>query len=182
MPGGRCLVLNASYEFLHVTNSWWDSLRLLRREKVVALANYPTPARSERDQIRVPAVAILKNYVATPRKNNAFNAATLRTVLVRDKFQCQYCGIKLGLKSGTKDHVMPKSRGGPDTLTNVVAACKDCNNKKADRTPAEAGMKLLTQPRALTEEEKLELLVKVHKAPERNLWRQTLTDLKVRLF
>lgn len=182
MPGGRCLVLNASYEFLHVTNDWWDSLRLLRRDKVVALANYPSPARSENGQIRVPAVAILKNYVSTPRKSNAFNSATLRTVLVRDKFMCQYCEVKLGMKSGTKDHVLPRSRGGPDTLTNVVAACKACNNKKADRTPAEAGMKLLNQPRALTEEEKLELLVKVHKAPERNLWRRTLDDLKVKLF
>jgi 5-methylcytosine-specific restriction endonuclease McrA len=113
---------------------------------VVALANYPTPARSERDLIRVPAVAILKNYVSTPRKNNSFNAPNLRTVLVRDKFQCQYCACKLGLKSGTKDHVMPTSRGGTDTLNNVVAACKACNNKKADRTPSEAGMKLLSQP------------------------------------
>lgn len=182
MPGGRCLVLNASYEFLHVTNSWWDSVRLLRRDKVVALANYPTPARSEKAQIRIPAVAILRNYVSTPRKNNSFNAATLRTVLVRDKFQCQYCACKLGLKSGTKDHVLPTSRGGLDVLTNVVAACKGCNNRKADRTPGEAGMKLLSQPRALTEDEKMELLVKVHKAPERNLWRQCLSELKVKLF
>ena len=182
MPGGRCLVLNASYEYLHVTDSWWDSLRLLRRDKVVALANYPGPARSEKGFIRIPAVAILKQYVQTPRKTNAFNTATLRTVLIRDKFSCRYCAVKLGLKSGTKDHVMPRSRGGPDTLLNVVAACKSCNNKKADRTPSEAGMTLLSQPRALTEEEKLELLVKVHKAPERNLWRQTLDSLGVRLF
>lgn len=182
MSGGRCLVLNASYEFLHVTNSWWDSLRLLRRDKVVALASYPTLMRSERAQLRIPAVAILKSYVATPHKTNVFNAPTLRTILVRDKFQCQYCACKLGMKSGTKDHVQPRSRGGPDTLANVVSACKSCNNKKADRTPAEAGMKLLSQPRALTEEEKLELLVKVHKAPERNLWRQCLNDLKVKLF
>lgn len=182
MPGGRCLVLNASYEFLHVTDSWWDSLRLLRRDRVVALANYPTPARSEKGFVRVPAVAILKNYVQTPRKNNAFNVPALRTVLVRDKFACQYCGVKLGLKSGTKDHVMPRSRGGPDTLTNVVAACKGCNNKKADRTPAEAKMPLLGQPRALTEEEKLELVVKTHKKPETLLWKKTLEELKVRLF
>lgn len=180
--GGRCLVLNASYEFLHITNSWWDSLRLLRRDKVVPLANYPTPARSEKGMVRIPAVAILKNYVSTPRKTNAFNTATLRTILVRDGFRCRYCECKIGMKSGTKDHVFPRSRGGPDTLTNIVAACKSCNNRKADRTPEEAGMKLLSQPRALTEDEKLELLVKVHKAPERNLWRQTLADLKVKLF
>ena len=182
MPGGRCIVLNASYEFLHVTNSWWDSLRLLRRDKVVALANYPTPARSEKDQIRIPAVAILKTYVSTPRKAHSFAAGTLRTVLIRDKFACQYCNCKLGMKSGTKDHVIPKSRGGPDTLANLVAACKSCNNRKSDRTPAEAGMKLLSQPHALSEEEKMEMLVKVHKASERNLWRQCLDDLKVKLF
>ena len=182
MPGGRCIVLNASYEFLHVTNSWWDSLRLLRRDKVVALAHYPTPARSEKEHIRIPAVVVLKQYVATPRKTHSFTAGTLRTVLIRDKFACQYCGCKLSMKSGTKDHVLPSSRGGSDNLSNLVAACKSCNNKKSDRTPGEAGMKLLSKPRALSEDEKMEMLVKVHKSTERNLWKHCLEELKVKLF
>jgi len=47
----------------------------------------------------------------------------------------------------TVDHIIPKSRGGQDTWENLVAACSDCNNKKADRTPEEARMKLLSLPR-----------------------------------
>lgn len=45
------------------------------------------------------------------------------------------------------DHVMPKSRGGEKEWTNIVACCKGCNNKKGDRTPAEAKMPLISSPR-----------------------------------
>lgn len=182
MPGGRCLVLNASYEFLHVTDTWFDSLRLLRRGKVVPLVNYPQPARGETEKLHIPAVAMLRSYVSTPRKRNHFGHPSKRNVLIRDKFTCQYCGCRLSMGTGTKDHVMPSSRGGQDTLTNVVAACKPCNNRKGDRTPAEAGMKLMSTPRALTEDEKMDLLVRVHRAPERALWRECLNQLKVKLF
>ncbi len=40
----------------------------------------------------------------------------------------------------------PKSRLGPDSWENIVACCKECNQYKADRTPKEAGMKLLRRP------------------------------------
>ena len=42
--------------------------------------------------------------------------------------------------------VYPKSRFGPDIWENIVACCKECNQFKADRTPKEAGMKLLRRP------------------------------------
>ncbi len=182
MPGGRCLVLNASFEFLHITNTWFDSLRLLRRGKVTAIKNYPVPARSERDNTLIPAVAVLKSYISTPRKKSHFTLPTHRNILIRDGFKCGYCACKLTLGTVTKDHVVPRSKGGQDVLTNVVSACKRCNTRKADKTPGEAGMTLLAVPRALNEEEKLELIVKVHKAPERMLWKQALEELKVKLF
>ncbi|RDI30224.1 HNH endonuclease [Rhodococcus sp. AG1013] len=52
----------------------------------------------------------------------------------------------------TVDHVFPRSRGGGDTYDNLVAACADCNGRKADRTPEEAGMPLLWIPRAPRED------------------------------
>jgi 5-methylcytosine-specific restriction endonuclease McrA len=182
MPGGRCLVLNASFEFLHVTNTWFDSLRLLRRGKVTSVKNYPVPARAEREKVLIPAVAVLKSFVSTPHKKSHFNLPSHRNILIRDGFQCAYCPRKLTLGSVTKDHVIPRSKGGLDVLTNVVAACRHCNTRKADKTPAEAGMTLRVQPRALNEAEKLEILVKVHKAPERALWKEALDELKVKLF
>lgn len=182
MVGGRCLVLNASFEFLHVTPSWYDSLRLLRRGKVVAVKNYPTPARAGSQEFPIPAVAVLRQYINTSKKRNHFSQASKRNILIRENFRCAYCDCKLSLGTVTKDHVIPTSRGGSDTLINVVASCKDCNNRKADRTPAEAGMKLSFTPKPLNEEQKMELLVKVHKSSERSLWSECLEELQVKLF
>ena len=78
----------------------------------------------------------------------AYRLAGLRPsrhlVFKRDRHTCQYCGDKGEL---TLDHVMPQSRGGQDTWENLVTACSPCNHSKANRTPGEANMKLLTVPR-----------------------------------
>lgn len=71
-------------------------------------------------------------------------------IYTRDKFTCQFCGrrfLSRDLKELTLDHVMPRSRGGKTTWENTVAACVDCNMRKADRTPAEARMPLLHVPK-----------------------------------
>lgn len=93
----------------------------------------------------LPFVVSLVEFVYDPYaaflKSNS-EIATKRAILTRDEYTCAYCNGK----ADTVDHVMPQSRGGGNTWTNLVAACKRCNNKKADRTPDEAGMKLLWQP------------------------------------
>lgn len=68
-------------------------------------------------------------------------------IILRDAYTCQYCGSILPRQEITIDHVLPKSRGGEDTWSNLVAACFDCNNKKRDRTPKEAGLVLLNKPK-----------------------------------
>ncbi len=64
----------------------------------------------------------------------------------RDGFLCMYCGDRPNSEALSRDHITPISRGGRDTWTNVVTACKRCNNHKAGRTPEEAGMSLLAVP------------------------------------
>ncbi len=182
MQGGRCLVLNSSYEFLHVTNTWFDSFMLLYTGKVQVVEHYPQVIRSAYEQFQLPAVAVLTSYVATPKKRHQFTAPTKRNILLRDKCLCAYCGRKLSMHTVTKDHVLPTSRGGSDTMNNVVAACFECNTRKADRTPEEARMPLRQFPRALSEAEKLELLVKSHKTSERTVWKDTLDRLEIKLF
>jgi 5-methylcytosine-specific restriction endonuclease McrA len=49
---------------------------------------------------------------------------------------------------GSLDHVVPRSRGGKDAWENLVWSAKEVNQRKADRLPHEAGLKLLSVPRA----------------------------------
>ncbi len=71
---------------------------------------------------------------------------TRQNVLLRDENTCQYCGKTPSKKELNLDHVVPKSKGGKNTWKNLVTSCKRCNSRKADRTPNEAGMKLLRNP------------------------------------
>ena len=82
----------------------------------------------------------LTRYVRVPYRKVLL---TRRNVLRRDGHRCVYCGATERL---TLDHVLPKSRGGPDAWENLVAACTPCNNRKGNRTPEEAGMRMSRRP------------------------------------
>jgi 5-methylcytosine-specific restriction endonuclease McrA len=64
----------------------------------------------------------------------------------RDAYLCLYCGEHFPTSELSREHITPISRGGEDVWSNVVAACRRCNNHKAGRTPEEAGMQLLAVP------------------------------------
>jgi 5-methylcytosine-specific restriction endonuclease McrA len=81
--------------------------------------------------------AIHKGYV--PPLNNS-------TLFRRDAHICLYCGNHFAEHELSRDHVTPLSQQGKDTWTNVVTACKRCNNHKAGRTPEQADMQLLAIP------------------------------------
>ncbi len=69
-----------------------------------------------------------------------------RTLFRRDDHRCLYCGHQFHRSELTRDHVLPKSRGGTDRWENVVAACRGFNMRKDDLTPEEAHMPLLAVP------------------------------------
>lgn len=71
-----------------------------------------------------------------------------RALFLRDRDTCMYCGKRFSVRALTRDHVLPRSRGGEDTWTNVTTACLACNGRKGNRTPEEAGMALLAVPYA----------------------------------
>lgn len=178
----RCMVLNASYEFLSIEDRWIDALSLIIAGKAVPLEEYPDVVRSQRCTFHLPAVVLMRYHVKTHRRRSLFNLPTRRAVFVRDNFECQYCGVKISMATGTRDHVIPSSRGGPDTLLNVVTACRICNARKDNRTPDEAGMKLRSRPRSLSEDEKLQCLLKMVRAKERNTWMACLKRLGLELW
>ena len=88
-------------------------------------------------------VYVLKKVIKFKINGLACNRAN---VLWRDMRRCQYCYKHHDDRELTLDHVIPKSRGGLNTWTNIVTACKDCNQKKGNKTPAEANMRLYRQP------------------------------------
>lgn len=94
--------------------------------------------------LRVPRIVHLRHYA---RRRQPTVRLTRRNVMLRDAFQCQYCAKRSPAVGLDIDHVLPRSRGGGDTWTNLVTACQPCNRKKGRRTPTEAAMPLLRQPR-----------------------------------
>ena len=94
-------------------------------------------------QIRVPEVVTLSEYDAVPSASVAFSR---RNIFKRDKFTCVYCGAQPGTDELTIDHVVPRAHGGQSTWDNCVLACLTCNHRKADRTPAQAAMRMRKQP------------------------------------
>lgn len=100
----------------------------------------PTPS----GPIPAPDAVVLRAYDRIPQRGVSFSRHNLSR---RDGYRCQYCGASLGPAQVTIDHVLPRSRGGPTTWENCVIACGDCNGRKADRTPQEAGLRLRTAPR-----------------------------------
>lgn len=69
-----------------------------------------------------------------------------RTLFKRDGYLCMYCGEHFPVSALSRDHITPLSLGGQDVWTNVITACRRCNNHKAGRTPEQAGMQLLAVP------------------------------------
>jgi 5-methylcytosine-specific restriction endonuclease McrA len=101
--------------------------------------------RTARGAIRVPTVIVAVNYARVPKKRPKLCARTIRE---RDGNRCQYTGGVLRPDEGSLDHVLPRSRGGKDTWENLVWSGKDVNTRKGNRLPHEAGLKLLSVPRA----------------------------------
>lgn len=117
--------------------------------------------------VPAPDVIVLKKYGQQPPRRISFNRQNL---FVRDENTCQYCGVDLPPSQLQVEHVMPRSRGGPTTWENCVAACADCNSRKADKTPQEAKMRLRKQPTTPRWKPKLRL----PRGEVRPLWEQFL--------
>lgn len=141
---GRALVLNATDAPLAVVPARRAVVLVLKEKAEVVLSN-GAMFRSEHIAIDAPSVVRLRRFVRLPYRPHA--PLTRRAVFVRDAWSCQYCGQS----AENLDHVVPRSRGGLHIWENVVAACRRCNAKKMDRTPTEAGFRLLRQPFAPTD-------------------------------
>ena len=141
-----------------VTWAEWITLPVREQDQAV---------RTARGEIRVPTVIVAVNFDRVPKKRPKLCSKTIRE---RDGNRCQYTGRVLRPEEGSLDHVLPRSRGGQDTWENLVWAAKDVNTRKGNRLPHEAGLKLLTVPRAPKEQLVTALIRNSHSIPEWKLF------------
>ncbi|MGE0251321.1 MAG: HNH endonuclease [Dongiaceae bacterium] len=141
------LVLNADFRPLSYYPlslwSWQDTIKAVCLDRVAVLSEYDRLVRSPGTTIKLPSVIALKEYIETSKRP----AFTRFNVFLRDRFTCQYCGERFPTQYLTFDHVISRSRGGRTTWSNVVTACACCNLEKGSRSPKEARMPLLHEPK-----------------------------------
>jgi len=116
-------------------NDWRDFSQQAPHPESIATVSF---------RIRIPRVILLLAFDRLPRKEVKF---TRHNIFERDKNTCQYCGRVFDRKDLNLDHVIPRDRGGPTTWENIVCSCVECNTRKANRTPQEAGMRLIRKPK-----------------------------------
>ncbi|MBN2357414.1 HNH endonuclease [candidate division KSB1 bacterium] len=137
----KVLLLNQNYEPLTVVSAK-KAIVLFYLEKAEIIEKRDWLVRSQHLAFPLPSIIRLLRYIYIPHKHVELSR---RNILKRDNFRCQYCLTTKG--PFTVDHVVPRTLGGADTWENLVCACVSCNNKKGNRTPERANMKLLKKPR-----------------------------------
>ncbi|MEJ7649652.1 HNH endonuclease [Nakamurella sp. A5-74] len=139
------LLVNASYQVLSRID-WQRAVVLVVTDEAEAVESHPTQLiHSQHLVIPFPTIIRLRTYRHVDHRTTRERRPTFPQVKLRDGRTCGYCG---GF-GDTIDHIMPQCRGGQNTWDNLITACRPCNNRKADRTPVEAGMRLLWIPRPL---------------------------------
>lgn len=141
MVNSPVLVLNQNYEVLNVCK--------VRRAMVLLLCNKAEVLENGRGSIHsatgvfdIPSVIRLGYFIRLPRRQRRLAKIE---IFNRDRYICQYCMKES--RELTLDHVIPRRCGGEHSWENVVSACVPCNRRKAGRTPSEAGMPLIRQPK-----------------------------------
>lgn len=149
----KTLVLNADYRPLSTYPlsiiSGQDAVKAVMRGRATVVEEWDQVFRSPTREIRVPKVLALNEYAPI----NAKPKFCRRSILLRDRYRCQYCGNSFAAAELTFDHVIPKSAGGRTEWENILSACVECNTKKRNTLPNYSGrrgkgeMRPLKQPR-----------------------------------
>src|SRR3974377_2101443 len=172
MPSERLqkpvLVLNASYEPINVCAAR-RALVLVLKGVASAEEVSVTSIHSARQAVRFPSVIRLLEYRRIPHQTRALSR---KNILMRDRYTCQYCHKTLPSNELTLDHVIPRSRNGETSWENLVACCHHCNNRKGNRTPEEAGMRLARSTRPFSLHTSRHLMRLLAKSDEQ--WRKYL--------
>lgn len=156
----RTLVLNSDFRPLSTYPlsivSAQEAIVTIYRDRAYVVEEWDAVFRSPSCEIKVPRVIALCDYAhitASPK-------FCRRSILLRDRFRCQYCGEQFPSAELTFDHVIPRSAGGTTTWENILSSCVPCNTKKRNSMPNYSGRKgeglrPLKEPRQPTSHELL---------------------------
>lgn len=132
---------SVTYDFESWILNWEDAISSAKitADRVIPVSGW---------NILVPEIVVCSEYrgfgfKANDNRKPKFSRSNL---YARDKNTCQFCGVKLPSSELTMDHVVPKSKGGKVTWTNIVLACAPCNLQKGNKSLKESGMKLVRMP------------------------------------
>ena len=137
----RTLVLNAdwrplaTYPLSLITAQ--EAVRAVYRGRATVAEEWDQVFRSPSVEIRVPKVIALNHYAAV----NAEPKFCRRSILLRDRFRCQYCGHRFDSADLTFEHVIPRAKGGTTVWENILTACVECNKRKRDQSADWSGRK-----------------------------------------
>lgn len=134
----RVLVLNSDFSPLNVT-SLRRGFILVQKGKAEVLQKGKDIITTVGNFVR-PSIIRLLSYV---KFRPSSIRVTRKRLFKRDDYSCLYCDSKKNL---TIDHILPKSRGGNNSWSNLATCCNRCNTLKNNKTPEEAGMKLRHKP------------------------------------
>lgn len=146
----RCVVLNATYEPITIISAKRALILSIEGKATVVEEHPELVVRSPNKTFPVPTSIVLKQYVKGRMVFRTKALLTQKNMFIRDGWTCQYCmrhRSKLkAQESLTRDHVLPRAKGGKDVWENVVTSCSTCNNNKAYFTLDELGWKLPKTP------------------------------------
>lgn len=179
MENFKTLVLNADYTPisvlpLHVISGKQAVIRLFS-DNCSTVTDYGVQIKTVNPNFRInwPAIIIRKEYV----KRNQRPVLSKSSLFYRDRGHCAYCGIKLTMETITFDHVIPKSLGGKDDWTNIVACCPTCNYLKKDKMPVGEWAPRV-KPRTPTHQELVEIRKLFPVTVYHESWKDYLADWK----
>ena len=166
----QALLLNATYEPLKVVD-WRKAITLWCQGKVEVISVHDREVRSVSVSFKLPSVIRLLRYI-TIRRHFNYVPFSRANIYARDNHRCQYCGKGFPVSELTFDHVVPVSQGGRKDWENIVTSCITCNRRKGGRTPAQAHLRVIRQPRRPTRAPIVRLTIGLDSAPDS--WRDYL--------
>lgn len=158
---GSALIIEPETYQTHDLRTWNDVSRAKVRFE-------PERIRSCKLAIAPPEVILLKIYQGFGERSIVFSR---KNIFKRDRYTCQYCGAQPGPEELTIEHVVPRSKGGVSSWENCVLACVECNKRKADRSPEQAGLRLRSVPRKPS----WKTLAQIPPCERRESWEQFLS-------